>query len=750
MQNKQVELLAPAGNPEGFFGAIHAGADAVYLAGSRFGARAYADNFTTEELVHCIRYAHLWGRKVYLTVNTLVKESEFDELYDYLAPFYEVGLDGVIIQDMGVFAYIREHFPDMELHVSTQMTLTGEYGARMLQEMGACRIVPARELSLQEIRHIKEKTGLEIETFIHGAMCYCYSGQCLFSSILGGRSGNRGRCAQPCRLPYRVKNGKGETEECYPLSLKDMCTIEQIPALIEAGIDSFKIEGRMKKPEYTAGVTAIYRKYIDKYYKNEGKPSSSAFKVSEKDLNALSCLYIRSERQDGYYNKHNGKDMVTLSSPAYSGSDEALLADIRKKYLTEKPGKSIGIYADFQTGKQATVTLVLGELAVTAKGNEVQKASRQPISKENIAKQLGKLGDSIFVADTMEITVSDDAFYPLGAINELRRQAVELLEKELLIKNGFPIQRSFATITQMAGEAAETLTNKENVTATDGGFTIALRRIEQLYAMQAWLAEKDNSEYVSRIYVDSDLFAVATDECVKICEEFSKKCEIVLALPYIIRERDADFMEKYVFSNLERFPHIFSGVLIRSAEGMGMVKSRNYQRKIYADAGFYMWNRKALTEWKKTLSGFCMPLEQKSSELKQLLGILPAEKSVYGRIPMMITANCVSKTTDKCVKGNGVSERALIDRYHKTFPVELNCIHCMNIIYNSVPLSLHGELSKWAELVTFRLDFTLENEKETKEIIDYFTALRRGNYRAKDERPPYGEYTTGHERRGVE
>lgn len=750
MQNKRVELLAPAGNPEGFFGAIHAGADAVYLAGNRFGARAYADNFTTEELVNCIRYAHLWGRKVYLTVNTLVKESEFGELYDYLAPFYEAGLDGVIIQDMGVFAYIREHFPDMELHVSTQMTLTGEYGARMLQKMGACRIVPARELSLQEIRHIKEKTGLEIETFIHGAMCYCYSGQCLFSSILGGRSGNRGRCAQPCRLPYQVKHGKGETEECYPLSLKDMCTIEHIPALIEAGIDSFKIEGRMKKPEYAAGVTAIYRKYIDEYYKSQGKVSNSGFKVSEKDLNALSCLYIRSERQDGYYNKHNGKDMITLSSPAYSGSDEALLADIRRKYLSEKPGKSIGIYANFQTGKQATVTLVLEELAVTATGNEVQQASRQPISRENIIKQLGKLGDSIFVADTMEITVSDDAFYPLGAINELRRHAVELLENELLKKNGFPVQRSFCDAALKVSEVSGKVKDKINVADSYGGFAISLRRIEQLHALQAWLAERDASEPINRIYIDSDLFAVAASECVKICEELSPKCEIVMALPYIIREHDTDFMEKCVFSNLEHFSHIFSGVLVRSAEGMGMIKNRNYKGKVFADTGFYMWNRKALTEWENTLSGFCMPLEQKSSELKQLLGILPAEKLVYGRIPMMITANCVAKTTDKCVKGNCVSERALIDRYRKTFPVELNCIHCMNIIYNSVPLSLHSELSKWANGVTFRLDFTLENQKETKEIMDYFTTLSRLEYRAKDERPPYGEYTTGHEKRGVE
>ena len=260
---KKVELLSPSGNAEAFYGAIHAGADAIYLGGSRFGARAYAENFSEEELVACIRYAHLFQRKVYLTVNTLVKESEFSGLYEYVLPYYRAGLDGVIVQDMGVFAYLREHFPGMELHGSTQMTITGEYGAAFLKEQGACRVVPARELSLAEIRRIKEVTGLEIECFIHGAMCYCYSGQCLFSSILGGRSGNRGRCAQPCRLPYTT--GK-HPKECYPLSLKDMCTIEYIPELLEAGIDSFKIEGRMKTALYVATVARTYRKAIDDYF----------------------------------------------------------------------------------------------------------------------------------------------------------------------------------------------------------------------------------------------------------------------------------------------------------------------------------------------------------------------------------------------------------------------------------------------------------------------------------------------------
>ncbi|MDE6064718.1 MAG: U32 family peptidase, partial [Lachnospiraceae bacterium] len=265
MKEKRVELLAPAGNYEGFLGAVRAGADAVYLGGEKFGARAYADNFTGEEICRAISYAHLFGRKVYLTVNTLLKDTELSELPAYLEPFYEAGLDGVIVQDIGAFLLIRDTFPGLKLHVSTQMTVTGSHAAKKLKEMGADRIVPARELSLKEIEKLKQDTGLEMETFIHGAMCYCYSGQCLFSSILGGRSGNRGRCAQPCRLPYQIAEGGQQKKETYPLSLKDLCSISFLPKLIAAGIDSFKIEGRMKKPEYTAGVTAIYRKYIDLY-----------------------------------------------------------------------------------------------------------------------------------------------------------------------------------------------------------------------------------------------------------------------------------------------------------------------------------------------------------------------------------------------------------------------------------------------------------------------------------------------------
>ena len=263
---KRAELLAPAGSMESLKAAVHAGADAVYMGGQRFGARAYADNPDQDHLKEAIDYCHLHGRSLYLTVNTLLKEQEMCELYDYLAPLYEHGLDAAIVQDMGVLSFVREQFPDLPIHASTQMTVTGADGAEFLKEFGVTRVVTARELSLKEIREIYEKTGMEIESFVHGALCYCYSGQCLFSSLIGGRSGNRGRCAQPCRLPYELyqkEQAVRNAEGMYLLSPKDMCALELLPEILKSGVYSLKIEGRMKKPEYTAGVVRIYRKYLD-------------------------------------------------------------------------------------------------------------------------------------------------------------------------------------------------------------------------------------------------------------------------------------------------------------------------------------------------------------------------------------------------------------------------------------------------------------------------------------------------------
>ena len=426
----RVELLAPAGSYESFLGAIHAGADAVYLGGVKYGARAFAENFDEETLCKAIYYAHLFDRKVYLTLNTLMKQSELDEVDAFLTPFYNAGLDGVIVQDIGLLSHLRENFPLLELHISTQMAVTGPLGVRMLKEQGAVRIVPARELSLEEMKLLKEE-GLEIETFIHGAMCYSYSGQCFFSSFLGGRSGNRGKCAQSCRLPYQVnlsdkKDSKARKEE-YPLSLKDMCSIELIPELIRAGIDSFKIEGRMKRPEYVAGVTAIYRKYIDLCYNN----GLQDIKVEKEDLDALKSLYIRTDIQDGYYKRHNGKEMVTIHKPSYSGIDEDFAASIYEKYVKQTLKAEVSGFVSLKRGEPISLQLMFKDQVICCKGDMVDVAMKRPVAREDVEKQLRKTGNTDFVFYTLEIDMEDDVFLPLKSINELRRQAFEQLEEQL-------------------------------------------------------------------------------------------------------------------------------------------------------------------------------------------------------------------------------------------------------------------------------------------------------------------------------
>lgn len=419
---KKVELLAPAGSYKAFLGALNAGADAFYLAGNKFGARAYADNFTDEELLEVLDTAHLFGKKVYLTVNTLVKEKEKSGIYSFIEPLYKKGLDGVIVQDLGVLRIIHNNFPSLSIHASTQMSITGEYATALLQSCGVDRIVPARELSLDEIKRIKAQTGVEIESFIHGAMCYSYSGMCLFSSVLGGRSGNRGRCAQPCRLEYSLP---GKNKE-YLLSMKDMCTISMISDLINAGIDSFKIEGRMKKPEYSAGVTAVYRKYIDRYY------AGLSTEVEEKDIRFLSNLYLRAERSEGYYFRHNGKEMITISKPGYLGADDKVLEYINSKYINVKPTLPIQIFASVKKNQSVNITMKYNNISVDVNGNAVSEAINAPMDEEKIRKQLLKLGDTFFSCDKLIIDLDDDIFISVKELNDLRRECSGKLEEEII------------------------------------------------------------------------------------------------------------------------------------------------------------------------------------------------------------------------------------------------------------------------------------------------------------------------------
>lgn len=426
---KDIEILAPAGSYDNFLAAINAGADAIYLGGTAFGARAFSDNFTKDELLHAIDVAHIHNKKVYLTVNTLLKNHEINEqLYEFIEPFYKNGLDAVIVQDLGVLKFIREYFPEIHVHASTQMTITGVSGAELLKELGASRIVTSRELNLEEIKNINQQVDIEIESFVHGALCYCYSGQCLMSSLIGGRSGNRGRCAQPCRLQYDVKMNDtilNSNQEKYVISPKDICTLSILPQIIQAGVHSLKIEGRMKSTEYTAGVISIYRKYVDKYLES----GFEKYSVSDDDLNMLKDLYNRGGFSKGYYVEDIGKTMMSLSRPNHQGTKALQVissenGSVKCKVLTAiDAGDVFEISSDFSyTNKHkisagGTIVLNIPRKYNVKKGDFIYRVKNLSILND-IKEKYIQTARKTFIEGSIDLQLGKPATMTVGILDE--------------------------------------------------------------------------------------------------------------------------------------------------------------------------------------------------------------------------------------------------------------------------------------------------------------------------------------------
>ena len=719
--NKEIELLAPAGSKESFYAGIRAGADAVYMAYEKFGARAYAGNFGLDDIAECIDFAHLYGKKVYLTVNTLVKEKEFPELEGFASSGIPSMSDGLIIQDLGVASFFRENYPLIPLHASTQMSVTGPEGAGLLSDLGFTRIVPARELSFEEIGDIYDKTGLEIECFIHGAMCYSYSGQCLLSSVLGGRSGNRGRCAQPCRLSYRIAGSPKETET-YPLSLKDMCTLEILPLILDAGVCSLKVEGRMKPAAYVSGVISIYRKYLDLYL------SGNEYHVEKEDLKTLSRLYVRGSLSHGYYDRHNSKDMVTVTSHGYNGSDRSdacageISADIETKYASKI---EVNFNADFRIGNNASLSAFAqtgdGRKASTfVSGDIVEKALKASVSADDIRKSLKKLGNTPFITndDMIEIVSDDGIFYSLKGINELRRKVLAELKEKLKFS---PVQNKY--ISDCGGMAFPEFSKY----AQDHGYSFLIRTEDQLHALFNKTDILDNRS-VSRIYYEESFFA--DERIVRMIEEIKDKTGIpVFAACSFIRRKgdDLSFIQKYIGSGL------ICGLLVRNLEDLSFFGG-NKDVTVITDFGVYAWNRYS----EKTLRNFCagatLPLELSNAECRDLRksSYFYIERVIYGRAPLMISANCIRKTLKSCTKNDGFE--TIIDRKGISFPVYADCYHCLNVYYNSVPLIL-----KDAGDVCKRIEFTTEDKDECGKLLETFVSGRI----------PEGEHTSGWAERPV-
>ena len=705
MRNKDFELLAPAGNLEILKGVIESGADAVYVGGSMFGARAYANNFTEEELLEAIDFAHLRGVKVYLTVNTLIKNSEFSKLYDYLLPYYKRGLDAVIVQDLGVVKAIHEYFPSMEIHTSTQMTVTGADGVRFLSQFGVTRVVMAREVSLAEMKRIHEETGMELEAFVHGALCYSYSGQCLFSSILGGRSGNRGRCAQPCRLPYTVEGKKDE----YILSLKDMCGIKALDKLHDAGVYSLKIEGRMKQLEYACGVVKYYRSYID-----SKKP------VSDADYDRIKALGNRCGFTDRYYFDHNGSDMVTYVKPNFVLNAAEPSPEKRKLSIE---GELV-----LREGEPGSLTVKRGDVTYKASIEPVSAALKAPLDKKAAIDRINKTGDTDFEFSHIKAQIGENVFVPNGALNKLRRDAISGLCDKLLKK----YYRDDARYTDMSRLTAL----PEHVVKSDAAHDEAINDYTTICSCmtRAQLDTLIGYECFDVFYLDFDMYDRNTliqqfADDVKCLTKRNKK--VYLMLPTIFRADSSDYFVS-IAKELDKVS--FEGFVVKNYEELYLTENLFTGKKVILDHNMYTFNDVSKSAFfEHGVSGDTVPLELNSREIMHRNNI-GSQMIVYGYYPLMTTANCVHKNTKGCDKKQKLIY--LKDRYNKSFAVCNNCKECYNTIYNSLPTMLTKNISKLKEagIRSFRYSFTIETPKQIKAVMDDKVA----------------EYTNGHYKRGVE
>lgn len=749
---KELELLAPAGSLKTLKAVIHAGADAVYLGGSMFGARAYANNFNEEELLEAIRFGHIHGRKIILAVNTLLKEYELGQLYDYLHPYYEAGLDAVIVQDMGVMEFIKTHFPNLPIHTSTQMTITNVEGARLLKEQGVERVVTAREMSLEEIQRIHDEVGVELESFIHGALCYCYSGQCLFSSIIGGRSGNRGRCAQPCRLSYEVLQGEKSLTGHHAtpiLSLKDMCTLPFLYELADHGVYSFKIEGRMKTPEYAAGVVSIYRKYMDSYL------DGSRIPVEKKDIRALLELGNRGGFTNGYYYHHNDSDMLSGESASHNKSEGVLQDNIRREYVDTELKEKIKGKLILNKECPAKIEVQYGKIKVSYQGDMVLVAQNRPLTEEVVTEKITKTGNTPFVFEKLEVTMDDDIFMPVNQLNQLRRGALEALEEALLkpYERTLPelVETSSAeTDRQTTGNAIkEKQISGQSLSQTSGqqsaGSSTEVRvLIEDAEQLPAVL----KADFVDTVYLDCMLYT--RENLIRMLSEdidrvhaSGKKAFYVF--PFIFRQQTSLFYEK-IMPELKKLP--LNGIMVRSLDEIAFIKEwGNENWQMVSDSNLYTYSNEAAEYFYRLgMIQDTIPVELNRKE------ILRRENSrseiiIYGRLPLMITAQCIHKNTLGCMHQPKVLN--LKDRYSVYFPVKNFCSECYNVIYNSLPVCLFKEdvTVKKIAPAAVRLSFTTETEEETEQILTIYGDIYK-NGGILGQMPM--ECTNGHFKRGVE
>lgn len=803
------EILAPAGSMEGLKAAIAAGCNAVYIGGNRFGARAFANNLDQDEMLEAIAYCHLHDVKLYMTVNTVLKDREIKEaLFSYLRPYYEAGLDAVIVQDMGVLRFISRHFPKLAIHASTQMTLTMGKGKEFLEKYHVNRIVPARELTLRELCTMRRETSMELEVFVHGALCYCYSGQCLFSSMLGGRSGNRGRCAQPCRLPYHMAE-QNRSEDAYLLSPKELCNLPYLAEMIEAGIDSFKIEGRMKRTEYTAFVTSMYRKYVDLYFALGKEKYRDYIKKNQKeweeDLQNLSDLYNREGFTQGYLTgqagdsaqrhpgqkgtmlaskrpKHGGvlvgtvqkvnpkeviykvqktihaQDVVefrnhsltpsyeytlgedvpagTLVTARYKKGSEirigdqvyrtknaVLLEKIAQDYLRTNEQVSVQGHCVAQKGQPLSLTVTLKGQTICCQGEICQKAKKRAIDESDIRKILQKTGNSPFYFEKLSIEAEENVFLPVGAIKQLRRDAFEQVRKQFLAQ----FWREDTVI-------SEDINNREK--DDQKGHAVSKESLKTQIATSVTTFEQAAAvcanPKVDRIYFET---AVMTEKELSQAYHLAKEKqkEVWLAMPVIFRHAIWDRFEHkiqiirenaYGQKDIPLIEDIWDGYLIRNTESFAFLTKYIPKEKlrIRLDHNMYVMNEEAQRFWKEqNVTLFSTSLEATKRELEAFQNYEPMEIPVYGKIPLMVSAQCIQANQKVCVCQDPKEWHKQIvfeDQKKRRFVCVNYCRYCYNIIYQDIPLYLEEIADQSTTIAgSIRYSFTTESASLVERIL---------------------------------
>ena len=692
------ELLSPAGSRDALIAAVQSGADAVYMGFGSFNARRNAKNFTDEEFAEAVAYCHLHGVRVYLTLNTLLTDRELPAAADALRRASDMGVDAVLVQDWGVLSLAREVTPDLPLHASTQMSLFTLGGAKLAARLGMERVVLARELSRHDIALICDGCPAEVEVFVHGALCMCYSGQCTMSALIGQRSGNRGACAQPCRLPYSVN---GSRQYDHPLSLKDANLSAYLRDLDELGVACLKIEGRMKRPEYVAVITAIYRRLLDE----KRRPTAE-------EAAQLEAAFSRSGFTDGYYRGEKGPQMLGMR-PESARWPEELFAAARETYERgENRPVPVTMGCVVRSGRPAALTVSAernGRVFSSAVQGPVPEAARnRALTAEELRTRLGKTGGTAFAAKTIDIDLEDGLMLSAGAVNGLRRQALEELTAQLSAR---PVHGPWPRRTAMEAP----LPDCAPVTA-EPKLTCSITRADQLTAELA-----DGAEAV---YIPLELLDKLE------LSPYARRTKLFAVLPRIFRTEDeAKFRD--ILENAPCLHGVVAGNLghLPIVEGLPL--------EVRGDFGLNVFNSRSLLFLQKLgLDSATVSFELRHQQVRDLNKYLPCEAIVYGRLPLMITENCAAANTTGCTHG-----ATLTDRTGTDFPV-LCAYGCRNEIQNSKVLFLADKPEyRRCGLAYARLRFTTESPEEC------IAVLRR--YQGKSDWTPEN-YTRGLFYRGVE